>query len=130
MKKTARIAIASLAIGITVLFTALYWHPAKRDVPEKLLGEWHTSDANYADRYFAIRHMSISFTTGGGTASTGSIKEIKEVQEGRRTLYTLVYEMDGARNELSFYYENVDAKLEVIRFKNQQNVIWTKNEAI
>ncbi|HEY2117594.1 MAG TPA: hypothetical protein VGH37_00280 [Candidatus Acidoferrum sp.] len=130
MKRSAKIAMASVLVGCAVLLLALYWHPQKRDVPDKLLGQWHTADVNYADRYFEIRHMSISFTVGGGTANTGSIKELKSVQEGHRTLYTLVYELDGTNNEMSFYYETVKQGVGVIRFKNQQIVIWIKSESI
>jgi hypothetical protein len=54
--------------------------------------------------------VSISFTTGGATVSTGVIKEIKMASEGNRTLYTVVYDLEGARNEVSFYYETASPK--------------------
>jgi len=126
--KTNRTTFLAFA-GILVLILLVYLFRApKRDVPDDLIGEWHTTDATYADRSFEITQVSISFTTGGGTVSTGVIKEIKTVEDGNRTLYTFIYDVDGTRNELSFYYEPSSAKGTVIRFKNQQNTIWTKDE--
>lgn len=126
--KTTLLAVAGIFVLILLVLTL---RTPKHAVPDYLLGEWHTSDPNYSDRFFEITQVSISFTTGGATVSTGVIKEIKTVQEGNRTLYTVVYDLDGTRNEVSFYYETGSAKAkgDVIRFKNQQNTVWTKNES-
>jgi hypothetical protein len=124
--RTTLLAVASIFALILLVFLL---RTPKHHVPDHLLGEWHTSDPNYSDRFFEITQVSISFTTGGATVSTGVIKEIKVVPEGTRTLYTVVYDLEGTRNEVSFYYETGSAKGDVIRFKNQQNTIWTRNES-
>lgn len=122
--RTVVAAIAALVFAVLVLS----WHAPNRKVPEDLLGEWHTSEAHHADRYFEITPVSISFTTGEGTVYIGFIKEIKQTQDGTRTLYTFVYDVDGTRNKLSFYYESETRGGTFICFKNQQDIIWKKSE--
>jgi hypothetical protein len=121
--------LGALAIGLAVLLAVEYWRPANRNVPEQLIGEWQSSDERYSDRQLEITHSSISFTTGEGTVSTGFIKDVKAVPEGARTLYTVVYELEGTRNEVSFYYETGKKAEGVIRFKNQQGTGWTRKES-
>ena len=118
-------------VGVLVLVVAwLSWKAPDLRVPEYLLGEWHTTEAQHADRYFEITPVSVSFTTGDGNGYTGFIKDVKKTQEGPKTLYTVIYEVDGARNEVSFYYEPKSATEMVIRFKNQPKVEWKKSEGI
>jgi hypothetical protein len=119
---------AGVAVAFTLLLLGFYWRAPNRSMPEELVGEWHSSDARYSDRKMEIHHSVISFTTGEGTVSSGLIKEIREVPEGPRTLYTVVYDLDGASNELSFYYETGKPSGDVIRFKNQQNLTWIKDK--
>lgn len=126
--RTKTAVLAAVAVASVLLLTAIYWRPPNQKIPEQLVGEWRTSNPKYSDRQLDITYGSISFTTGKGTVSTGFIKEIKTVQEGARTLYTVVYDLEGTPNELSFYYEIGKANVGVIRFKNQQEMIWTKIE--
>jgi hypothetical protein len=120
--------LLALAGIFALILLVLSLRTPRHAVPEDLLGEWHTSDPNYSDRFFEITPVSISFTTGGATGSTGVIKEIKTVQDDNRTLYTVVYDLEGVRNEVSFYYETGSAEGDVIRFKNQQHTTWTRIE--
>jgi hypothetical protein len=115
-----------LAIVFSVILAFLYWNYKDRNIPEDLIGEWNTIDPKYSDRYFAIGPTTISFTTGNGTVSTGSITEIKTVREGTSTLYTIVYDVEGTPNALSFYYKTEKVTGSTIRFKNQKMTIWTK----
>jgi hypothetical protein len=108
------------------LLAAWIWRTPNNQVPEELIGEWHTTDPNYADRTFELDSVSISFTTGAGTVSTGFIKEVKEVPEGSRILYTISYTLDNAPNEVSFYYDPFKSK--IIQFKNQEKVAWKKDQ--
>ena len=126
--RTDTTVLLAVVVAFLVLLTALYWHPSNKKVPEQLVGEWRTSNPKYFDRQLDISYASISFTTGERTVSTGFIKEIKTVQEGARTLYTVVYDLEGTPNELSFYYEIGKTNVGVIRFKNQEDMIWTKIE--
>jgi hypothetical protein len=129
MRRTNTTILMAGGVVCLVVLLAWMWRPQSHDVPENLLGEWRTTDANYADRYFEINQVSISFTTGGGGVSTGWIKEVNAVHEGTGTLYTIVYDLEGVRNELSFYYESGNSTGKTIRFKNQQNTVWTKKES-
>jgi hypothetical protein len=123
---TSRRILRITAFAFIAILIFLYWTNKDRNIPVKLIGDWDASDPNYSDRYFAIGPTTISFTTGNGTVSTGWIKEIKTVQEGTSTLYTIVYDLEGTPNELSFYYDTQKAKGSFIRFKNQKEIIWTK----
>jgi hypothetical protein len=126
-KNAKRTFWAGAAVIFLIVLVPLIWHPPNKHVPEELVGEWHTEDPNYSGRSFDISLVSISFATGGGTATTGFIKEIKEVSEGGRTLYTISYMADGMPNEVSFYYDA--AKGKAIRFKNQEKAVWTKDKS-
>ena len=115
--------------GITAIFliivAAWMWQtPARKHLPEELWGEWRTTDPSYADRAFELDNVCINFTTGEGTISVGFVKDVKEISEGNRTLYTVSYTVDDAPNEVSFYYEPNNG----LWFKNQEKVVWKRAE--
>jgi len=118
--------VSAAVVLLIILAFWIAWRPSKSLVPDDLIGEWHTSNANYADRSFEIDPVSVSFGTGEGTVTTGFIKKVSAVQEGSRTLYTISYTMDESVNEVSFYYE-IAKKDRVIRFRNQEGIRWTKD---
>ena len=124
--KARRIIWAAVVVTLFIISVLFAWQPPNKDVPEQLLGEWHTEDPNYDGRSFEINLVSISFGTGEGKVTTGFINNIKEVREGVRVLYTISYTQDDVASEVSFYYDV--AKGEVIRFKNQESVVWTKDK--
>ena len=117
---------AMAAATLLILLAAWIWRPPNKHVPKELVGEWHTTDPNYADRTFELDPVCITFTTGGETVSVGFIKEVKEVQDGSRILYTISYTADDAPNEVSFYYDL--NKGNAIWFKNQEKIVWRKNQ--
>jgi hypothetical protein len=125
-KDMKRMIWAVAAALLLILLATWIWRAPHKQVPKELVGEWHTTDPNYADRSFEIDSVCITFTTGGGTVSTGFIKEVKEVPEGSRTLFTISYTVDDAPNEVSFYYD--PNKDNIIRFKNQEKVVWKKDK--
>jgi hypothetical protein len=117
--------LASVGTIAFIILASWIWRPPETLVPSDLVGEWHTSNANYWDRSFEIAPVSVSFGTGGGTVTTGFIKKVRAVQQGARTLYTISYTTDETVNKVSFYYETVKGK--VIRFRNQEGIAWTKD---
>jgi hypothetical protein len=123
--RTIWIVLAGIAALILLAATV---GSTKHRVPEELLGEWHTSDPNYSDRFFEITPASITFTTGGTTGATGTIKQVTTTPDGNRTLYTVQYDLEGAHNVVSFYFESGPPNGDVIRFKNQQHTMWTRIE--
>jgi len=120
-----RTILAGAAATLLIFLAAWIWRAPNKHVPKELVGEWHTTDPNYADRTFELDPVCITFTTGGDTVSVGFIKEVKEVAEGSRILYTISYTVDDTPNEVSFYYDLNKGK--VIWFKNQERVVWRKD---
>ena len=104
----------------------LNWHRPPKLVPSDLVGEWHTTDPNFADRWFDIDPVLIDFETGNATVSTGFIKQVTAVPDGNRTLYTVSYSVDGTLNEVSFYYDPSDDGS--IRFRHQESTVWKKQK--
>src|SRR5262249_44060321 len=119
--------IGAVAIIVSLIVLAAWiWRAPDRHIPDELLGEWRTTDPNYADRWFEIDPVCISFVTGRGSVSTGFIKTVQAVPEGSRILYSISYSVDGTLNQVAFYYEA--AHDPVIRFKNQEKIIWIKDK--
>jgi hypothetical protein len=124
---TGRIWVAATGVIFLIIFASWIWRAPNRQIPNELVGEWHTTDPNYSERWFEINSVCITFVTGRGSVSTGFIKEVKAVPEGGRILYTISYSVDGTANEVSFYYETT--KDNVIRFKHQEKTIWIKDKS-
>lgn len=122
---TSRMILASATVLLVIGLASWIWRPANAEVPTELIGEWHTSDPNYADRSFAVDPVSVNFGTGSGTNTTGFIRKVNAIPLGNRTLYTIGYATDDSINEVSFYYETAKGKM--IRFRNQENIVWTKD---
>jgi len=116
----------AVVVFAVLLGVCWYFTPSTKGVPEDLIGEWHATDANYADRGLEIDSVSINFATGGGKVSVGIINQVKVKIEDGRMLYTISYTSDEAKNEVSFYYEH--GKDQLIRFKNQEKTVWAKDQ--
>jgi hypothetical protein len=93
--------------------------------PEELIGHWTTSAPGYEDRYLAITITTIVFGCGAGTAEAQSVRRIEAIQEGSRTLYTVVYGPRKDEQSLLFYYDPVQG---VITFRNQSHLLWKKRK--
>ena len=114
-------------ISVSALVVAFWiWNPVRERTPRQLIGEWHTTDPKYSDRALTIDESTINFGGGNGIVSVGFIDRVKAEPAGSRTLFTVAYTLDGAHNQVSFYYE--DAHDKTIRFKSQEQIIWTKDE--
>ena len=125
MNKTVRgWAGAGIAAILLILLAATIWHAPGKRLPEELLGEWRTTDPVYADRTFEMDHVCITFTIGEGTVSVGFIKDVKQIPDGNRILYTVSYIVDDVPNEVSFFYDPNNGKN--LWFKNQEKVVWKK----
>jgi len=99
-------------------------------VPDDLIGVWKTTAPTYADRFFEIKKDEVIFGTGEGNFDTYPISEIKTEKDPREqgTLCTLYYKnIEGQEYKFFFYYD--PANQGTIRFKNQQEMIWTKEES-
>ncbi len=96
-------------------------------LPDKLIGVWKTSEPRYSERFFELRKGIIVFGTGGDSISTYPITDVNKVVEKGKTLFTIYYaNKAGQEYQLSFYYEEANGGL--IRFKNQKQIVWKKEE--
>jgi len=94
-------------------------------VPDHLLGVWTTSAPRYANRYIEIRNDMIIFGTGGDAFELHALTDVNEVREGEAIVYTITHlNHFGQPYTLSFYYERTSD--DIIRFKNQREIAWTK----
>ena len=98
----------------------------KGTVPEDLIGVWETTSTAYEDRFFEITSGEVIFGTGENTSDTYPIAKIKmEKVPAQRTLYVICYKIvEGKEYKFSFYYD--PANRGRIRFKNQQEMVWTR----
>ena len=95
-----------------------------KTAPDHLIGVWKTSEPKYEDRFFEIDRTTITFGTGGENSDTHPITNI-EVEKG--SLCTIYYKnAEGQEFKFSFYYNPTDHG--VIRFKNQEQIVWTKKK--
>jgi hypothetical protein len=123
-RRTRLLAIVALATSLALLFT--YVKLRRVTVPPELVGTWRTADLKYANHPFEIGLVSINFGTGLGSVSTGFIEDIQSTIEDGRTLYTISYSVDGAQEQVSLYYVGGDDQ--TIRFKNQEQIVWKKDD--
>ena len=118
-------------VAVALLATVIGCQPQSQSqadnstVPEKLLGVWKTSHPKYADRFFEIKKDFIIFGTGGESFELHALADIHESWEGKSILYTISHlNHEGQRYTFAFYYNPDDGG--TIRFKNQPNIVWTK----
>ncbi|MGH7381891.1 MAG: hypothetical protein ACREKR_06620 [Candidatus Methylomirabilales bacterium] len=94
-------------------------------VPEHLLGQWTTPHPKYADRYFEIRNDVIIFGHGGESFEVHALTDVDQTREEGSILYTITHlNHDGKRFTFAFYYD--PANNGAVRFKNQRDIVWTK----
>ena len=95
-------------------------------MPERLFGIWETSEPRYAGCWFEIRDKRIIFNNGLMYTNANEIMTIKGVKQGGVGRYDIIYEdLDGEEFTLSLIVYTTN-KGDVIRFKHQYNIIWTR----
>lgn len=95
--------------------------------PDEVLGVWETSAPKYEDCFFELARNLIIFAnlTAIDNIQVNCIQEIEEIRKGKRLLYVIHYEdAKGQEYKFPLYYD--PSKGGVIRFKNQEQVEWTK----
>jgi hypothetical protein len=120
--------ISILFILLMILFFG-FQCGKNRTAPDHLIGVWKTSEPKYEDRFFEIDRSTITFGIGEGNIDTHSITniEIEKVAEAKGNLYTIYYKnKEGEESKFSFYYNPTDHG--VIRFKNQDQIVWTREK--
>jgi len=120
--------ILVLILCLVLLFACQ--RSGKATAPVELIGVWKTTAPAYADHPFEIKTDEVIFGTGEGQFDIYPIMKIKIEKDPREQgpLYTLCYKtVEGQEYRFSFYY--YPANHGTIRFKNQQEMVWTKEEA-
>jgi hypothetical protein len=95
--------------------------------PDEVLGVWRTSAPKYQDCFVELAKNLIIFAnlTAIDNIQINCIQEIEEIRKGKRLLYIIHYEdAKGQEYKFPLYYD--PSKGGVIRFKNQQQIEWTK----
>ena len=89
------------------------------------LGVWKTSAPKYKDRFFKITASTITFGTGNGNSKKFIVDRVIKTVEEKKTVHTISYrDVEGTDFKLAFFYTTKNKG--VIRFKNQQDIEWTR----
>lgn len=115
-----------VAFAILTIFAG-YQCGKNVNIPEDLIGMWKSSAPKYSECFFELTENTIILGTREKTITTHAITNIKteKISEEKSILYAISYtNQEGQKYKLSFYYDPANGG--VIRFKNQQNIVWTK----
>ncbi len=116
-------------LAFAILATFIGCSPEKdTTVPADLIGVWRTVAPQYADTFLQFTANGVTFGRGEYTDDSYAIVNIENVSEDSRTLYIISYnDLDSEEYKLSFYYDPANGGL--ITFKNQEHLIWAREEA-
>jgi hypothetical protein len=120
--------IKRVLLIIIYLFMLFACQSGRNTPVQDLLGVWRTTAPAYADRFFEIKTDEVIFGTAEGKFDTYPITKIKIEQDPNEkgTLYVICYKnIEGQEYKFSFYYD--PANQGTIRFKNQKQMVWSKN---
>jgi hypothetical protein len=109
-----------------VLLSALFLYCRQPDVTiDSFLGLWKTAAPQYQDRFFEITKKTITFGTGNSNLKIFVVDHVSKIVVGKNTVYTITYDdVEGSDLKLVFYYSPKNGG--VIRFKNKQEIEWTR----
>lgn len=116
----------SQVVWVTIILTASSC-VSQTQLPDELLGIWKTEALKYQDTFFEMKTdlLFLGMKTGEVQSFTVTKVERKKLSEEEWVLYTVFYQNDSLQKfEFPFYYN--PAKNGVIRFKNQENLVWKK----
>ena len=121
--------MGKVLMAIVVLVACLGCPSKITSVPENLIGIWRTESPNYADRIFELRKNEVVFQIGEGKFESHRITNIEkeENQKEKKILYILSYKGEKG-HETKFLFYHYPEERGAIRFKNQQEMVWTKQK--
>jgi hypothetical protein len=119
------ITVFVLVVGSKFMFSS-----KKNEVislPENLMGKWTTSEPKYINRFLELTKTGLTYGLGENQENVYIISSVEKGVESNNILYTINYkDTNGSEFTRSFYYESANGG--VIKFKNQENIEWTKEE--
>lgn len=96
-------------------------------MPSEILGKWHTSSApRYYNFTIEITKDHIVFHNGPNIRDVHSISRITSVQEDGKRLHKLYFKNSKGEKSHLFLYFLKEQEEPVLRFKNQENIKWTR----
>lgn len=127
-----KISFIKKIFAICVLVVLIFGcHPFEnKKIPDELLGEWMTTEPRYADCVLKFTDGLIIFGNGQDYLSVNYIVDIKKVCKDQIILYTIRYENASGLKytfPVLFGFKNKEG---VLRFKNQDHIIWTKRDGL
>jgi len=114
-------------VGLAILVVFICSQCKKNTtVSNELIGIWKTASPKYEGCFFEFRTNTITIGPREGEPSTFAITNIKREKERNEewTLYTIFYVAQGEEYEFPLYF--LLEKGGVIRFKNQLDIVWTR----
>ena len=116
-------------ILLTSFFANAFQKNEPIELPKKLMGEWTTTHAKYADRFFALEKRLITIGTGKNNFDVFIVSDVKMKQSHRGDSYTLTYfDKIGIKYEFTFHYFPDEAEGGAIRIKNRNETVWVKKK--
>lgn len=115
-----------LALGmIAGLVFTIETRGTSASCPDELIGVWSTAARGYEDGMLIITKKAVVFSVGVETVDAQAVRRLEAIQDGNRTLYTIIYGSSRSDEQiLSFYYHS---RKQTITFKNQSHLVWTRN---
>jgi hypothetical protein len=127
IRRNQKLSWGFAVLAILLAGLVFYVRKQRTEMPRELVGVWKTEDPKYADRFFEIGLVSISFGTGGATEYTGFIRRVDSVSDNGEVWYTIEYTVNDQQNTLIFSY--APAAGNTIRFRNQDKIVWSKQKS-
>ncbi len=120
--------ICSLLLALALLFLGC---DSKRaaTLPSDLVGTWRTNHPKYQGLYFQLEKDRLAYSTASGSVENYEISKYEKLESGRkskRSSHVVYARRDGQELKLALEYEPIDGG--ILRFKNQPQIPWTREE--
>jgi hypothetical protein len=125
---TKEFTILTILVIATALFGCQKWKD--KTVPKELLGVWVTTEQRYAGCTFQVTDKMIIFSNDSlDYTAINHVTGIEKTIEEGQTLYYIDYkDSEGLECRLSLFHSKA-LNRDVVRFKNETQIKWTKKEA-
>jgi hypothetical protein len=127
MRVKALVIIFGIVVAAGLVLLGIRFLPVDKTIPDELVGVWRTEAPSHADRPFEVTKTNLIFHTGAADSVIYPVLRVRRVEGEGTTLYTIDYEVEGARFEFAFYYRV--SPEESIQFRNQPQLEWRKQDS-
>ena len=121
-----KVIIISIVV-LTFISVFICFPRHNKRLPENVIGTWTTPEQKYTDCFFKLTQMTVTYGIGKKKTNVYFISSAEKDVQDNNVLYTInYYNTHGIQYTRSFYYDARNGGM--IKFKNQKNILWTKNE--